>query len=79
MWTALGFIQPLYIQGDTVEDIGGSYSDALVKKSFFDKFESKRIYSLYLYNNSLELWVKMNYSILEFQRLLNTCLSKLVI
>ncbi|KAI0503691.1 hypothetical protein KFK09_014628 [Dendrobium nobile] len=37
MWIALGFIQPS--QGMTMEDIGGRYFDALVKKGLFDKFE----------------------------------------
>ncbi|KAI0503730.1 hypothetical protein KFK09_014669 [Dendrobium nobile] len=37
MWIALGFIQPS--QGMTMEDLGGSYFDALVKKALFDKFE----------------------------------------
>ncbi|KAI0502318.1 hypothetical protein KFK09_017265 [Dendrobium nobile] len=40
MWIALGFIQPSHIQELTIEDIGGRYFDVLVKKSFFDKFES---------------------------------------
>ncbi|KAI0503621.1 hypothetical protein KFK09_014555 [Dendrobium nobile] len=35
MWIALGFIQPS--QGMTMEDIGGRYFDALVKKALFDK------------------------------------------
>ncbi|PKU61941.1 putative disease resistance RPP13-like protein 1 [Dendrobium catenatum] len=35
MWIALGFIQPS--QEMTMEDIGGSYFDALVKKALFDK------------------------------------------
>ncbi|KAI0503603.1 hypothetical protein KFK09_014537 [Dendrobium nobile] len=35
MWSALGFIQPS--QGMTMEDIGGRYFDALVKKALFDK------------------------------------------
>ncbi|KAI0503609.1 hypothetical protein KFK09_014543 [Dendrobium nobile] len=37
MWIALGFIQPS--QEITMEDIGGRYFDALVKKALFDKFE----------------------------------------
>ncbi|KAI0503557.1 hypothetical protein KFK09_014491 [Dendrobium nobile] len=37
MWIALGFIQPS--QEMTMEDIGGRYFDALVKKTLFDKFE----------------------------------------
>ncbi|KAI0503731.1 hypothetical protein KFK09_014670 [Dendrobium nobile] len=37
MWIALGFIQPS--QEMTMEDLGGSYFDALVKKALFDKFE----------------------------------------
>ncbi|KAI0503756.1 hypothetical protein KFK09_014697 [Dendrobium nobile] len=37
MWIALGFIQPS--QGMTMEDIGGSYFDVLVKKVLFDQFE----------------------------------------
>ncbi|KAI0503665.1 hypothetical protein KFK09_014600 [Dendrobium nobile] len=35
MWIALGFIRPS--QGMTMEDIGGRYFDALVKKALFDK------------------------------------------
>ncbi|KAI0513502.1 hypothetical protein KFK09_009526 [Dendrobium nobile] len=31
MWIALGFIQPSHIQGETIENIGGSYFDILVK------------------------------------------------
>ncbi|KAI0503761.1 hypothetical protein KFK09_014703 [Dendrobium nobile] len=37
MWIALGFIQPS--QEMTMEDIGGRYFDALVKKALFDKVE----------------------------------------
>ncbi|PKU87559.1 putative disease resistance protein RGA4 [Dendrobium catenatum] len=39
-WIALGFIQPSHIQGEIMEDIGGSYFDVLVKKNFFDKFDN---------------------------------------
>ncbi|KAI0529647.1 hypothetical protein KFK09_002201 [Dendrobium nobile] len=38
-WIALGFIQQPHDQEWTIEDIGGSYFDELVKKSFFDKFD----------------------------------------
>ncbi|XP_020675206.2 putative disease resistance protein RGA4, partial [Dendrobium catenatum] len=41
MWIALGFIQQPHDQEWTIEDIGGSYFDDLVKKSFFDKFDSE--------------------------------------
>ncbi|XP_020576509.1 putative disease resistance protein RGA3, partial [Phalaenopsis equestris] len=45
MWIALGFIQESKIEGETLEDIGGRYFDALVRKSFFDEFQDyKRIY-----------------------------------
>ncbi|XP_020591553.1 putative disease resistance protein RGA3 [Phalaenopsis equestris] len=45
MWIALGFIQESSIEGETLEDIGGSYFDILVIKSFFDKFQDyQRIY-----------------------------------
>ncbi|KAI0529656.1 hypothetical protein KFK09_002210 [Dendrobium nobile] len=39
IWIALGFIQQPHDQEWTIEDIGGSYFDELVKKSFFDKFD----------------------------------------
>ncbi|KAI0503677.1 hypothetical protein KFK09_014612 [Dendrobium nobile] len=51
MWIALGFIQPS--QGMTMEDIGGRYFDALVKKALFDKFEVE----------DYDLTVRYNYKI----------------
>ncbi|KAI0503721.1 hypothetical protein KFK09_014660 [Dendrobium nobile] len=48
MWIALGFIQPS--QEMTMEDIGGSYFDALVKKALFDKFEVKDYDMTVIYN-----------------------------
>ncbi|XP_020582209.1 putative disease resistance protein RGA3 [Phalaenopsis equestris] len=39
MWIALGFIQESSIEGETLEDIGGRYFDAFVRKSFFDEFQ----------------------------------------
>ncbi|XP_020595737.1 disease resistance protein RGA2-like [Phalaenopsis equestris] len=39
MWIALGFIQESSIEGETLEDIGGRYFDALVRKSFFEEFQ----------------------------------------
>ncbi|KAH0453030.1 hypothetical protein IEQ34_017354 [Dendrobium chrysotoxum] len=46
---------PLYIRGDTMEDIGRSYSDVLVKNSFFGKFESKRIVCYKMHDLPYEL------------------------
>ncbi|PKU80399.1 Disease resistance protein RGA2 [Dendrobium catenatum] len=41
MWIALGFIQLPNIPGETLKDVGERYFDFLVKKSLFDKFQSK--------------------------------------
>ncbi|KAI0503763.1 hypothetical protein KFK09_014706 [Dendrobium nobile] len=48
MWIALGFIKPS--QGMTMEDIGGRYFDALVKKALFDKFEVENCDFMVEYN-----------------------------
>ncbi|XP_028551928.1 putative disease resistance protein RGA3 [Dendrobium catenatum] len=50
MWIALGFIQQPNDQEWTMEDIGGTYFDVLVKKSFFDKFKDsghQRFYKMH--------------------------------
>ncbi|KAH0463427.1 hypothetical protein IEQ34_008009 [Dendrobium chrysotoxum] len=66
-WIALGFIQPSYIQGETMEDIGGRYFDVLVKKSFFDKLEDLKYFKTSIYYKMHDLLHELAESISKLE------------